>query len=74
MDSDGTGPYTPVYAAGCAWASVAMPYHHQVMSAPILEVVVLAMVIQRVKAPEWDCWTSGSLPGRGNRGTGRLVL
>jgi hypothetical protein len=51
-----------------------MPYHHLVMSAPIPEATLLAMIIQRVKAPEWDGWTPESFPGRGKRGTGGLVL
>jgi hypothetical protein len=44
------------------------------MSAPILEVAMLAMLIWRVKAPEWDGWMHGSLLSQGKRGTGRLVL
>jgi hypothetical protein len=56
------------------WASVAMPYHRQVMSAPVLKAAVLAMLIRRVKAPEWDGWMPGSLPNRGKRGMGGLVL
>jgi hypothetical protein len=51
MNSDGTGPYTRVYATGCVWASVVMPYHCRVMSAPIPEATVLAMLIQRIKSP-----------------------
>jgi hypothetical protein len=35
------------------------------MSAPAPEAVVLAMLIRRMEAPEWDGWTPGSLPGRG---------
>jgi hypothetical protein len=37
-------------------------YHRQVMSAPIPKAAVLAMLIRRVKAPEWDGWMPGSLP------------
>jgi hypothetical protein len=73
-DSDGTGPCTRVYDVGCVWASVVVPYHHQVMSAPVPEAAVLAILIRRVKAPEWDGWMPGSVSGRGKRGTGRLVL
>jgi hypothetical protein len=28
MDSDETGPCTPVYAVRCAWASTPVPHHH----------------------------------------------
>jgi hypothetical protein len=44
------------------------------MSAPVPEATVLATLIRRVKALEWDGWMPGSLPGRGKRGTGGLVL
>jgi hypothetical protein len=52
MNSDAMGPCTRVYVVGCTWASVAVPYRHQVMSAPIPKAVKLAMLIQRMKAPE----------------------
>jgi hypothetical protein len=47
-------PYTQVYVFGCMWAYVAMPYCRQVTSTPVLEAVMLAMLIQRMKAVEWD--------------------
>jgi hypothetical protein len=45
MDSDETGHYTRVYATGCPWASAAVTYHQQVMSAPTPEAAVLPMLI-----------------------------
>jgi hypothetical protein len=36
------------------WAYVAMPYCRQVTSTPVLEAVMLAMLIRRMKAVEWD--------------------
>jgi hypothetical protein len=44
------------------------------MSAPVPEAVVLAMLIWRMEAPEWDGWTPRSLPGRGKRGNGWVGL
>jgi hypothetical protein len=68
------GPCTRVYVVGCMWASVVVPYPGQVMSAPVPEATVLAMLICRVKALEWDGWTPRSLPGQGKRGTSGMVL
>jgi hypothetical protein len=65
MNSDEMGPCTRVYAVGCVWASTTVPYCRQVMSAPIPEAVVLAMLIRIAEAPEWDGWKLRSLPGLG---------
>jgi hypothetical protein len=73
-DDDGMGPCTRVYAVGCTWTSVAVPYHCQAMSAPIPNAAVLSMLIWRVKDHEWDGWMRGSLLGQGKRGMGGLVL
>jgi hypothetical protein len=59
MNSDGTGPCTRVYVVGCTWASMAVPCRRWVMSAPVPEAAVLAMLIRRIKPPEWDGWTPG---------------
>jgi hypothetical protein len=64
-DSDGMGPCIQVYAAGCTWVFATMPHHRQVMSAPTPEATVLAMLIRRMEALEWDGWMPGSLLGRG---------
>jgi hypothetical protein len=64
-DSDGMGPCTRVYAVSCAWASVGVPHHHQVMSAPAPKAAVLAMLIRRMEAPKWYGWTPEFLLGRG---------
>jgi hypothetical protein len=61
-DSDGMGPCTRVYVVGCMWASVVVPYRRQVMSAPVPKAPALDILIRRVKAPECDGWTLGSLP------------
>jgi hypothetical protein len=48
------GPCTRVYAVECAWASTTMPSRRRIMSAPVPEAVVLAMLIRRAKTLEWD--------------------
>jgi hypothetical protein len=60
-DSDGTGACTLVYAIGCAWASVAMPYRHREMSAPVPKAAVLAMCYPKSENPRvgWlDAWVT----------------
>jgi hypothetical protein len=68
------GPCTRVYAVECVWASVVVPYQCQVMSAPIPEAVMLAMLIRRMEALEWDGSTPRSLLGWGKRGNGWVTL
>jgi hypothetical protein len=65
IDNDGMGPCTRVYTIGCAWASATFPYHHRVISAPIPEASVMALLFWIAEAPEWEGWTPESLPGRG---------
>jgi hypothetical protein len=41
------------------------------MSAPTPEAAVLAMLFQRMKAPECNGWMLGSLLGQGKQGNGQ---
>jgi hypothetical protein len=52
------GPYSRVYDVGHAGHSIC-----KVMSVPAFRATVLAMLIQKVEAPEGDGWSLGSLPG-----------
>jgi hypothetical protein len=59
MVGDETGPRSRVYVVGYVGFSVC-----QAMSVPVFGAALLAILIQKVEAPEGDRWSLGSLPVR----------